>query len=377
MNQFTMPAFFDSHRHLRQLGATKPYIPRDAIVREAAEYCGRAIGIGNTKPEWVEDPDAAELYEIHASEVSMTMTLHMAMMLSPRTTAMMLREAKTRGIMVVKVMLCKTSTHSSQGAKDIWELRHLLHAAQRLDIVVIIHGEEPGADDADAETKFLPTFKLVHQEFPNLRLSLGHLSTAAAVECVESMPPHVFGELTVHHLFLTYADIFRVNGVIHNPYDYCKPVPKQPEDRERLVEAALTSKKLGFGSDDAKHHYKLKLVNEPIPGCNSSPALPSSTIELFRACGGSEWLDKLVGYTSGRMCRNYRVPMSDRTVTFIEEPWVVPDVYVDRDGEMVGYSGEVATRILSGGPVEEGEDPPDFAVVPWRRGRTMQWQIQP
>ena len=70
---------------------------------------------------------------------------------------------------------------------------------------MVLDGECPSDGDITvmtAEHAFLPILKEIHSRFPRLRIILEHLSTAAAVEAVETCRENVAGTITAHHLSL-------------------------------------------------------------------------------------------------------------------------------------------------------------------------------
>jgi len=56
----------------------------------------------------------------------------------------------------------------------------------------------------NAESKFLPTLKSLHEKFPTLKIVLEHCTTAAAVAAVNECGPTVVGTITVCLLSLTH-----------------------------------------------------------------------------------------------------------------------------------------------------------------------------
>jgi dihydroorotase len=100
----------------------------------------------------------------------------------------------------------------------------------------------------NAEPAFLPTFRSLHQRFPNLRIILEHCSTAAALAAVRACGPSVAGTITAHHLSLI------IDDWAGDPFCFCKPVAKTPEDRDALLQAVVRSKgKFFLGTDSAPH----------------------------------------------------------------------------------------------------------------------------
>lgn len=100
----------------------------------------------------------------------------------------------------------------------------------------------------NAEPAFLPTLKSLHTRFPKLRIILEHCSTAAALAAVRACGPSVAGTLTAHHLSLI------IDDWAGDPFHFCKPVAKTPEDRDALLRAVVGSGGRFFlGTDSAPH----------------------------------------------------------------------------------------------------------------------------
>jgi dihydroorotase len=100
----------------------------------------------------------------------------------------------------------------------------------------------------NAEPAFLPTFRSLHKRFPKLRIILEHCSTAVAIEAVRNCGPTVSGTITAHHLSLI------IDDWAGDPFCFCKPVAKTPEDRDALLRAVVNSNGRFFlGTDSAPH----------------------------------------------------------------------------------------------------------------------------
>lgn len=134
---------------------------------------------------------------------------------------------------------------------------------EKQDMILNLHGEVPSTPAhahtsatkdknaitiLNAEPAFLPTFKALHQRFPKLRIILEHCSTAAALTAVSACGPTVAGTITAHHLSLI------IDDWAGDPFCFCKPVAKTPEDRDALLKAVVTSNGRFFlGTDSAPH----------------------------------------------------------------------------------------------------------------------------
>ena len=117
----------------------------------------------------------------------------------------------------------------------------------------------PAITILNAEPAFLPTFKSLHAKFPNLRIILEHCSTAAALEAVRTCGPTVSGTITAHHLGLV------IDDWAGDPFCFCKPVAKTPEDRDALLRAVVGSQGRFFlGTDSAPHDSRKKRGEDKI-----------------------------------------------------------------------------------------------------------------
>lgn len=128
-------------------------------------------------------------------------------------------------------------------------------------MILNLHGEVPSTPShahtsttdkpitvLNAEPAFLPTLKKLHSTFPQLRIILEHCSTAAALEAVKACGPTVAGTITAHHLSLV------IDDWAGDPFCFCKPVAKTPEDRDALLSAVVKSNGRFFlGTDSAPH----------------------------------------------------------------------------------------------------------------------------
>jgi dihydroorotase len=129
------------------------------------------------------------------------------------------------------------------------------------NMILNLHGEVPSTPSSaphststpsitilNAEPAFLPTFKSLHARFPKLRIILEHCSTAAALDAVRACGPTVAGTITAHHLSLV------IDDWAGDPFCFCKPVAKTPEDRDALIQAVVRSQGRFFlGTDSAPH----------------------------------------------------------------------------------------------------------------------------
>ncbi len=149
-----------------------------------------------------------------------------------------------------------------------------------------------------------------------------HITTAAAVQLLDEFE-NLAATVTLQHLLITLDD---VAGGMLRPHLFCKPIAKRPEDREALLQAALSGHpRLMFGSDSAPPSHpcqgsvrmrRRRIYRPPI-------ALPRLAA-LFDEHGA---LDRLQGFVSGHACALYGLNPPARTVRLQRREMLVPDAY--------------------------------------------------
>jgi dihydroorotase len=208
----------------------------------------------------------------------------MSIFLHESTTPATIIEAKKSGITGVKSYPAGVTNSSSLGVVDYTLFYPVFEEMQRQDLILNIHGECPSKGDItvmSAEEHFLPTLLELHERFPNLRIVLEHLTTAAAVEAVKKCGPTVAATITAHHLSIFLDDS------VGDPFCFCKPIPKTPADRDALLRAAVSGNpKFFFGSDSAPHPVRAKRGGDKIPpGVFSQPYATQYVLDaLDQAC---------------------------------------------------------------------------------------------
>ncbi|MAG11904.1 MAG: dihydroorotase [Parcubacteria group bacterium] len=232
------------------------------------------------------------------------------------------------------------TTNSEYGVSDFRapQLQPTLQAMSDTGLVLSIHGEQPGAFCMDREKEFLTTLVWLHEQYPNLKIVLEHITTKAALDCVRSLGENVAATVTVHHLLLTLDDV--IGGKI-NPHNFCKPIAKRHEDQEALLGAVLEGfPRLFLGTDSAPHLREKKECADGCAGVFSAPVAMQVLCQLFQECDA---LDRLEPFVSEFGARFYGLPLNEDTITLVNEPWEVP----------LQCSG----------------------VVPYMAGRTLNWQV--
>ncbi|TID27527.1 homodimeric type dihydroorotase [Venturia nashicola] len=253
LNGLELPAAADFHVHLR-----------DGKMMELVTPTIRKGGVNtvyvmpNLVPPLTKVKDVLDYktrLEKLAPGVNFLMSLYLHTDITPETII----EAKKAGITGVKSYPAGVTTNSSSGVVDydiffpVFEVYRDSPIASILDILLNLHGESPSTPGSDvtvlnAEEKFLPTLLMLHEKFPKLRIILEHCTSARAIGAVKQCGSSVVATITAHHLFLT------VDDVVADPFCFCKPVAKTPEDRDALLRAAVSGNpKFFLGTDSAPH----------------------------------------------------------------------------------------------------------------------------
>jgi dihydroorotase len=342
-NRLTLTRPDDWHVHLRD-GA----MLRD-VLRDTARQMGRAIVMPNLAPPVVTTDDAAAYRaRIHAAlpEAAAFEPL-MTLYLTDGTTPDEIARAKASGsVHGVKLYPAHATTNSSHGVTDLRRCTATLEMMQRVGMPLLVHGEvtDPDVDVFDREGVFIErVLAPLVRDFPQLRIVLEHITTAAAADFVKAAPPNIAATITVHHLLLNRNAIF-AGGL--RPHHYCLPVLKRERHRQALVDAATSgSAKFFLGTDSAPHPKHAKESACGCAGIYTAHAAIELYAEAFDAVGA---LDRLEAFASFHGADFYGLPRNAGTITLVRGPVAVPDT-------------------LSVGGQE---------LVPFRAGATVAWRLE-
>jgi dihydroorotase len=264
----------------------------------------------------------------------------MTIKLVPSTTPAVVRDAAAAGVVAGKLYPEGVTTNSSDGVRDVMALRDVFAAMSDAGMVLCLHGESPDAFCLDREAQFLAeVLPSLARSFPDLRIVLEHVSTAAAVDWVRGWDGgNVAATVTVHHLLLTLDDV--VGGMLA-PHHFCKPVAKRPADRAAIVAAAVSGDPRFFlGTDSAPHARAAKESAHGCAGVFTAPVALPVLATVFEEQGA---LDALDAFCSAHGAAFYGLPPATGTVRLVRSPWTVPS---EVDG-----------------------------IVPFRAGTTLPWRV--
>jgi dihydroorotase len=156
------------------------------------------------------------------------------------------------------------------------------------------------------------------KQFSELRVVLEHVTTAEAVQFVESSSHNVAATITPQHLLYN-RNAMLASGI--RPHFYCLPILKREHHRLALVAAATSGNpKFFLGTDSAPHLTGLKENSCGCAGCFSAPIALELYAEAFES---ANVLDKLEGFASFYGADFYRLPRNKETVTLEKSRWNV------------------------------------------------------
>jgi dihydroorotase len=232
------------------------------------------------------------------------------------------------------------TTNSEDGLKSVEDAWPVFAEMEKLGAVLCLHGEKPGVFCMDREKRFLDCLPLIVATFPKLRVVLEHVTTRDAVQAVLAGPDTLAATITVHHLVTTLDDV--VGGML-NPHNFCKPIPKRPEDMWALRHAVFDgSPKFFLGTDSAPHLVGAKECASGCAGVFSAPCAMETLLELFEDAQVNEAV--LEAFTSQNGARFYGLPQNRGTVEFVRRPCFVPAVIAGvvpfRAGQELRWSRE-------------------------------------
>ena len=220
----------------------------------------------------------------------------------------------------IKLYPAGATTNSEGGVKAMKDAEATLSIMQEMDIPLLVHGESHGFV-MDREAEFLDVSRDLATRFPRLTICMEHITTAAAVQLLDEFE-NLAATVTLQHLLITLDD---VAGGMLRPHLFCKPIAKRPEDREALLQAALSGHpRLMFGSDSAPHPIHAKEACGCAAGVFTAPIALPRLVALFDEHGA---LDRLQGFVSGHACALYGLNPPARTVRLQRREMLVPDAY--------------------------------------------------
>ena len=319
----------DWHAHLRD-GAML-----EGVVGHTARQFARAIVMPNLSPPVTSTAMAAAYRKriLVALPEGADFTPLMTCYLTDATDPDDLRRGFGEGVYTAaKLYPAHATTNSALGVTDIANIRPALEAMQEIWMPLLVHGEvtDPAVDVFDREAVFIDrVLAPLANDFPELKIVFEHITTADAVEYVDSACPNIAATITPQHLHLNRNALF-AGGL--RPHAYCLPVVKRERHRLALRKAATSgSGKYFLGTDSAPHAQSDKEADCGCAGIFNAPYALESYATVFEEEGA---LDKFEGFASEHGPRFYGLPLNNGTLTLERAETVVPQT-IDAAGTPV------------------------------------------
>lgn len=313
---------FDAHIHLRDASA----LP--TTVKHAEQQFSGVIAMPNLTPPIVDETMATQYYQqilAHSTNKNFTpyTTLYLTETTQPKDIEAI---AKIPYIIGVKWYPKGVTTNSAQGASNLNALKPVLSAMESHKVPLLIHGESPkrNVDIFARELQFIQeTLSPLIKSFPELKISLEHISTQQAVEFIKNAPDNVAATITAHHLLYNRNDL--LSGGI-KPHLYCLPILKKEADRQALINAATSGNpKFFLGTDSAPHSQETKETACGCAGVYTAHAAIEFYASVFEQANA---LDKLESFASLNARYFYNLPTDKLSqITLIKKPWTIPASY--------------------------------------------------
>lgn len=260
----------------------------------------------------------------------------LSLYITPQLNKEELKRAKDSGIKILKLYPKGATTGSENGIDDILDNKTLdiFNIAQELGFILSIHGESNGFS-MDREFEFIPVIEKIAQKFPKLKIIMEHLSDRRSIMLIEKYD-NVFATITLHHMLMTLDDLL---GNKLNPHLFCKPILKTKQDKDALLELALSANpKISFGSDSAPHLKINKLNDMAMAGIFSAPVLLPKLCEIFEQ---NNKLDNLQNFISNNAMKIYELDnIPNKKITLEKKDFKVPKAILLDSNEIIPFLSE-------------------------------------
>ncbi len=322
----------DWHVHLRDgamLEAVAPYTARQfarAIVMPNLSSPVTTVAAASAYRERI----LAALPEGH--DFTPLMTAYLTDTIDPAELA----EGHGQSVLTAaKLYPAGATTNSDSGVTDIANIHGALERMEAIGMPLLVHGEvtDHDVDIFDREAVFIERILApLARDFPALKIVLEHITTADAVQFVESAGPTIAATITPHHCVINRNAIFE-RGI--RPHAYCLPIAKREQHRLAVRGAAVSgSPKFFLGTDTAPHARGDKESACGCAGIFNAPFALESYAAVFEAEGA---LDRLEAFSSEYGPRFYGLPLNTGTVTLKRAPAEVPERLLANGTELVPF----------------------------------------
>ncbi len=331
----------DWHVHLRD-GAML-----EGVIAYTARQFARAIVMPNLTPP-VTTVEAGRAYRdriMAAVPEGMTFEPLMTCYLTDNLDPEEVRRGFAEGVFTAaKLYPAGATTNSDSGVTDVANIRGVLEVMAEIGMVLCVHGEvtHSDIDIFDREAVFIDrVLGPLLADLPELKTVFEHITTADAVQFVESAGANVGATITPQHLHIN-RNAMLVGGI--RPHAYCLPVAKREAHRLALRKAATSGNpKFFLGTDSAPHAREAKESACGCAGIFNAPFALESYLSVFEA---EDAIAHFEGFASLHGPAFYGLPLNEETVTLEKTGCTVPDAFSVggnalvpfHAGEMLGWT---------------------------------------
>ncbi len=226
MKELTITRPDDWHAHVRTGAILK------TVIAHTARQFARAIIMPNLKPPVTTVAQALSYREeiLQAVPAGLNFTPLMTLYLTGSTSADEIRKAaESTHVHAFKLYPAGATTNSDAGVADIKAVYPLFEAMEKYAMPLLIHGEvtDENCDIFDRERVFIDTaLSAIVQNFPALRVVVEHVTTAEAVQFVQSTGVNIAATITPQHLLYN-RNALLAGGI--RPHHYCLPILKREQ----------------------------------------------------------------------------------------------------------------------------------------------------
>ena len=298
---------------------------------------GRALCMGNLK-KLIETTDEAFDYRQEIIDKGALFEPVMCIMLTQDTTPEMVREADRRGIKFVKFIPVGTSHGASKGLRiDGFEsLFRIFEVIAECGMFLLVHAELMYDSDGrkihfiDREEEAIGCIYVYLDNFPNLKITIEHASTATMINFIRLQPLNINigATLAPQHGILTYDMVFGDKSwPPENVDNFCLPVAKTELDRQAVVAAMISGDSRFYAGTDAAAHWASDKDSDKIPpGVFFGRYEYLRSLETFDNAGA---LKKFDDFWSRFGAERYGFPLNKGKIRVAREEWKQP---VGEDG---------------------------------------------
>ncbi len=334
IESITIPRWFDRHLHIRDGDMMRKVLPSTLNQRATGAVIMPNLIDPISTVEKAMDYRQRIQFAINAVFTGQTansdflpcMTLYLTDQISPEEVVRGFDQGAWSG---VKLYMADQqgqggTTGSHSGVKNLLGRYRVFEAMEKHGIPLLGHFEavERVVDEFDREVVSLERDLMpILKSFPNLEVVFEHITDGRAADFVAEADHKINATVTVQHMTLNRNEMFW-GGM--NPVNYCKPVPKREEHRQK-VRRYVTSghPRFGAGTDSAPHDVSAK---SRCSGCAAGIFTADSAVERYTAIfEEDDALQHLGPFLSENFLHIYGRKVSDEMMTIEHKTSVIPE----------------------------------------------------